>query len=89
MTKQEEKLKELEKKLIILGYRRVLHSYGFTYIKNVKQHIIHLEFFTKSLELDTAFVEVGQTIKTQETIDNLQQAFNEMQKDLEILKECE
>ena len=28
-------------------------------------------------------------IRRQDTIDNLQQAFNEMQKDLEELKECE
>ena len=83
------KLEELEKKLINLGYRRVLQSYGLIYIKNVKQHIIHLEFFTKSLELDTSFVEVGQTIKSQEAIDNLQQAFNELKKDLEILRSVE
>lgn len=89
MTKLEQKLQELEKRLINLGYRRVLQSYGFTYIKHIKQHIIHLEFFTKSLELDSAFLEVGQSIKTQEVLDNLQQAFNVMQKDLEELKKCQ
>lgn len=89
MTKLEQKLKKLEKKLTNLGYKRVLFSYCFSYIKQVKQHIIHLEFYTKSLELANAFIEVGETIKTKEVIDNLQHAFNEMQENLEILKEIE
>ena len=80
---------KLEKKLVELGYRRHPYSYGLTYIKKVKEHIIHLEFFTKSLELDNAFIELCQTIKTQEVLDNLQQAFNEMQRDLEELKKYE
>ena len=77
MSKLEEKLKEL--RYIKREYSKV------QYFKSIYGGIIHLDI----TDLASTYVEPTYIIHFQQDIDNIQQAFNEMQKDLEILKECE
>ena len=79
---------KLEEKLIELGYTQ------FTHIKTYFQKEFNCAFH-KVIFLNDQLTEVkGHKIspygafRTQQDIDNLQLAFNEMQKDLEILKKC-
>lgn len=82
---------KLEQKLLELGY---VYQNDFTYYK-----WIEFEGAFPPIEIN-AWLNIKQkkcklvvlpnkAIGTQEQLDNLQQAFNEMQKDLEILKGCE
>lgn len=81
MTKLEEKLIELGYKLIFSNVRwfKDCDSSNSIFIitdnchENIKEYHIY----------------VYDLIETQQDIDNIQQAYNEMQKDLEVLKECE
>ena len=78
---------KLEEKLVELGYK----PYYRCYEKIVGKISIFVEPFDELFtKIHKMYVyDDTQYIKRQEQIDNLQQAFNEMQKDLEILKECE
>ena len=94
---------KLEKKLIELGYEidKVVYISGKvgykSYIKHQKDCDIEVRiypnFITRKFDMKkkfTAHIEIDfKGFAKQEFIDNLQLAFNEMQKDLEILKECE
>ena len=78
---------KLEEKLIELGYERC------SYYKYEKKFETYCEMFC---EVDIKEKPKGRLrlgiydwIYTQQDIDNLQQAFNEMQKDLEVLKKHE
>jgi hypothetical protein len=89
MTKLEDKLKEL-------GY----HKYQTTYFRDddkpyidfKKQYCyratIHIELYDNKIDAYNVTTEY-EYFTTQQAIDNLQQAFNIMQKDLEVLKEYE
>ena len=77
MTKLEEKLKEL-------GYKKREYS-KVQYFKRINGGIIHLDI----TDLKSTYVEPVYIIYSQQDIDNLQQAFNEMQKDLEELRKYE
>lgn len=79
-------MSKLEEKLQELGYE---YNKNFMYYrKEINDHIrINIEVF-KGQICDYRILDT-KVIKTQEHIDNLQQAFNEMQKDLAILKEIE
>lgn len=80
---------KLEQKLIELGYVYIQHN---DYFKKQFTRYIYI-----SIELDNNKLKVndyGVDYKTeyfrkQHQLDKLQQAFNEMQKDLEVLKEYE
>lgn len=89
MTKLEEKLKEL-------GYEKDLSiSFRKTIIISQMEFVILLYFKNKKIKEYKLFVynkECGGVvpiIKIQQDIDNLQQAFDIMQKDLEVLREYE
>ena len=78
---------KLEQKLAELGYK----PYYRCYEKIVGKISIFVEPFNEPFtKIYKMYVyNDNHYIKKQEQLDNLQQAFNEMQKDLEILKECE
>lgn len=76
---------KLEEKLIELGYE----FYGWNvkikiYKKCIKHTIISIS--TKENKLLYKYCEPKKIIKTQQDIDNLQQAFDVLQNDLKILK---
>ena len=83
MSRLEEKLKEL-------GYKPYYQSaYYDSFVKrveNIGNYNIILDLETKKITMSYL---VPNAIHNREQLDNLQQAFNVMQKDLEILKECE
>ena len=72
---------KLEEKLIELGYKKREYS-KVQYYKSINGGIIHLD----TTDLDSTYVEPKYIIHFQQDIDDLQLAFNEMQKDLEVLK---
>ena len=78
---------KLEQKLIELGYEFYIDSYGGkVYIK--------LDYYTTKIILSkkiTGYIDTLEIdrIDTQQQIDNLQQAFNQLQQDLEVLKKYE
>ena len=80
---------KLEQKLIELGYTKKFDYYYQRYDKLKYGFFIKIEIITiegkKTLNPYISNCYIGK----QQDIDNLQQAFNEMQKDLEILKGCE
>lgn len=71
---------KLEQKLIELGYKKREYS-KIQYFKRIAGGIIHLDI----TDLGSTYVEPAYIIHSQQNIDNLQQAFNIMQKDLEEL----
>ena len=76
---------KLEEKLIELGYENV---YGYVYIKRLNSiYSISFEVYS-SVYYCSTYREI-KSFRKQQDIDDLQQAFNTMQKDLEVLKECE
>ena len=77
-------MSRLEEKLIELGYSKREYS-KVQYFKSIYGGIIHLDI----TDLVSTYVEPKYIIHFQQDLDNLQQAFNEMQKDLEILKGVE
>ena len=80
-------MSKLEEKLQELGYKKD-KLIPFSYDKRFKKCtaiIIDSGGLTGVLNLKYKI----SVIKTQQDIDDLQLAFNEMQNDLEILKECE
>jgi vacuolar-type H+-ATPase subunit C/Vma6 len=76
---------KLEQKLIELGYVETLWEKGKWNSKNLNIVIFTNEEVTK---IEYYYVWANQ-IRTQNTIDYIQVSFDKMQKDLEILKECE
>ena len=84
---------KLEQKLIELGYEKEI-----TYVSSnvFSKYIVTLTMtYCISIELDiqgkveTGYVDSNHYFKTQQEINDLQQAFNEMQEDLEELKKYE
>ena len=80
MTKLEQKLQELGYKYFACG----------TYTKLYNGHEISIELIVNRTKICGYYLETNtKQFIYQYKIDRLQQAFNEMQNDLEILKECE
>ena len=77
---------KLEEKLIELGYEFYCPNY---YAKLYCDQTIYIELRYKQYIQDYYVEAHYWNFKFKKQIDNLQQAFNELQKDLEILKECE
>ena len=81
---------KLEEKLIELGYKTyenfmLIHSFIKIYYD--KWNLI-IETGCDETNVIECYVDLdGCAIYTQQDIDNLQQAFNQLQKDLELLKE--
>ena len=87
---------KLEQKLIELGYEKDKQEYSdnviykTTFVKYFKYCCIHVEIYNIVNNNYHFCIETfAKAFAFQEFIDNLQQAFNTMQNDLEILKECE
>lgn len=80
---------KLEQKLVELGYEKEPY-FPTIYCKEfncaLKKNIFLSLSFTK---IETSKITPYGAFRKQQDIDNLQQAFDEMQKDLEILKGCE
>ena len=89
-------MSRLEKKLKELGYHKYQTIYyqddDKPYIGFKKQYCyratIHIELYDNKLDTYNVTTEYEYFTK-QQAIDNLQQAFNEMQKDLEVLRNVE
>lgn len=82
---------KLEEKLIELGYeyRDYIFLKERNYIKWIGKHNININVEIKNKKKIKSNYIVSSIILTQQDIDNLQQAFNELQKDLEELKKYE
>ena len=86
-------MSKLEEKLIELGYECYgLSLNGYCYNKRVNGRVDLKIIYDKTYRNRINGWEVNYypvSVTSQQDIDNLQQAFNEMQKDLEVLKEYE
>ena len=80
---------KLEEKLIELEYEKIIKH--FYYEKTFGEWKLSIEFLEGKISHSCVFnYPVNRVfIKTQQDIDNLQQAFNQLQLDLEVLKEYE
>lgn len=85
---------KIEQKLIELGYEPYEFTYG-KYVKVIIKNafmsetalIIRLENMNNKIK--EGYIIQHVPIKSQQDIDNLQQAYNQVQSDLEVLKEYE
>ena len=77
---------KLEEKLIQLGYEKIIKH--FYYEKTMDGWRLSIELLEDKISHTCVFnFPVNRVfIETQQDIDNLQQAFNQLQKDLEVLK---
>lgn len=83
---------KLEEKLLELGYRKNASSIRDSFFFNKPFSVIQIVIYTdkKITKIKDTFVDnIDHKIKTQKGINNLQQAFNQLQKDLEVLREYE
>lgn len=80
---------KLEQKLIELGYKEIecINCFGKKHSRFISIFIELNKDKSKVNDYDVEYTTYR--FKKQDQIDNLQQAFNELQRDLEILKECE
>lgn len=80
---------KLEEKLIELGYIKSI--FQSRYIKYYKQTYIYslIQLSINNDEIRWHTLDCNSSFDEQQDIDNLQQAFNEMQKDLKVCKEYE
>lgn len=81
---------KLEIKLIVLGYGK---DYERSY-ENETYYLKHYkDFLTLHINVEVdgyithSYVEISRCFACQQDIDDLQQAFNQLQKDLEVLKD--
>lgn len=88
-------MSRLEEKLIELGYE-FDHYEVFTRQNSYRKVIGDINncagifiYTNKNINKIESYYSINGTVTSQIHIDNLQQAFDVMQKDLEILKECE
>ena len=72
---------KLEEKLIQLGYKEM----ALCWRKDTSENISII--LTKSLPLTENYILNSKIIKSQQDINLIQQAFNQLQKDLEVLKD--
>ena len=78
---------KLEEKLIQLGYEYRICEHRFIKI-NKDLTCIFIEFDRRKFEIKWCGVQIpNNTFLFQQDIDNLQQAFNQLQLDLEVLKD--
>ena len=76
---------EVKDKLEKLGYRQA-SSYPWEYIKRYNSYIFQIINLSKdNSEIDSAYIEVNDTINTQQCIDSIQDAFNILQEDFKEL----
>ena len=75
-------MNKLEQKLIELGYERFVLS---VYTKDIFKNSLFIRF--KENKILKTHIVVNESVLTQQDIDNLQQAFNVLLQDLEVLKD--
>ena len=80
---------KLEEKLIELGYKLKFDTYYALYVKHFKGCTIVLNILKEQNNRIACYIDKMVPIYNQQDIDNLQLAYNELQKDLEALKEYE
>ena len=80
-------MSKLVDKLEELGYK--YKKFFNMWQKEIFNHTIQIMLSEGQILLNEVVNPQNIIVMTQQQIDNLQQAFNEMQRDLEILKECE
>lgn len=81
---------KLEQKLIELGYE--IQDTAWTYKQTRNRYFdcfVYIQFLKKENKINYYGVKPIFSIKTQQDIDNLQQAFNQLQNDLKELNMCE
>ena len=77
---------KLEQKLLELGYKQDFPDY--LYKKYIQEFVLSID--TLNLSNSKMFISYfTYSFNSQQQIDNLQQAFNQLQNDLKELKECE
>ena len=81
-------MSRLERKLIELGYEKYLDYWYHKFFKNFEIVLIPSIIHTGKIYIARVHYNLNDFLY-QKQIDNLQQAFNEMQKDLEVLKDYE
>ena len=72
---------KLEQKLLELGYE----EFALCWRKEITERV----FMIIEKDYKQNWIMVTKRIKSQQDIDNLQQAFNQLQQDLEVLKQCQ
>lgn len=84
-------MSKLEEKLIELGYVRYgLAGYGHYYSKKLGNEIEMVIYYDDKEDFITHYcIKKEYSFYNQQDIDNLQQAFNQLQKDLKELKQDE
>lgn len=83
---------KLEEKLIELGYKKNTSSIKDRLFFNKPFSIIQIVIYTNEniTKIKEDFVDnIDHRVRTQDVIDNLQQAFNQLQSDLKELNMCE
>lgn len=80
---------KLEEKLVELGYvQDKLFSNIYKKVENRNIYIMRLNCRNEN-KLEYGYIENNYYIQVQQDIDNLQQAFNQLQQDLQVLREYE
>lgn len=90
---------KLEEKLIQLGYYKKSEHYSEHYENHSRKLTIYHKDVTEFVFIEFRIFDprctrkyrgrvVPYEVETQEDINEIQQAFNQLQKDLEVLKEC-
>lgn len=82
---------KLEEKLIELGYKRYRNGFHFKDLFSNKGNVVSIKIIIENNKIkDYSVYTWGDSeIRTQQDIDYKQQAFNELQKDLEVLKDID
>lgn len=77
---------KLEEKLIELGYKVSIFQHRYIKYYEETDNYILIQLSKYNDEIENCYLYCQSAFIIQEHIDSLQQAFNEMQKDLEVLK---
>jgi hypothetical protein len=77
---------KLEEKLIQLGYEKEYRRRN-KYVKRFR--LCELIIRLHKEEITDFYIDINITINNQYQIDVIQQAYNQLQKDLEVLKQCQ
>lgn len=82
-------MNKLEQKLVELGYEKGFPLRTFSKYLKDKCCVIYITLNCEANEIINSYIHNIVYVITQQDIDNLQQAFNVLQNDLEVLREYE
>ena len=80
---------KLEEKLIELGYVESIFEYRYIKYYQQTDNYILVQLYSDRKKVKSSSLYCGMALYKQKDIETLQQAFDEMQKDLEELKQCQ